>query len=95
MHFTLDNYLQDQYFLEVSHPLANKKNGALQWAELVGCLPEQMIVFGDNLNDIGLFEAGTKNIAVSNARAELKEKTGLIIASNEEDGVARYIKSLL
>jgi Cof subfamily protein (haloacid dehalogenase superfamily) len=95
LHFTLDNYLKDQYFLEVSHPLANKKDGALQWAELVGCLPEQIRVFGDNLNDLGLFEAGGTNIAVSNARAELKEKADLIIASNEEDGVARYILDLL
>jgi Cof subfamily protein (haloacid dehalogenase superfamily) len=95
LHFTLDNYLKDQYFLEVSHPLANKKDGALQWAELVGCLPEQIRVFGDNLNDLGLFEAGGMNMAVSNARAELIEKADLIIASNEEDGVARYIQDLL
>jgi Cof subfamily protein (haloacid dehalogenase superfamily) len=95
LHFTLDIYLKDQYFLEVSHPHANKKQGAWLWAELVGCLPEQLKVFGDNLNDLSLFEAGGMNIAVSNARPELKEKADLLIASNEEDGVARYIQTLL
>jgi Cof subfamily protein (haloacid dehalogenase superfamily) len=95
MHFTLDTYLQDQYFLEVSDSLANKGAATLRWAELVGCLPEQVIVFGDNLNDLGMFEVVGKRLAVSNARPELQEKADSLIASNDEDGVARYIKDLL
>jgi 5-amino-6-(5-phospho-D-ribitylamino)uracil phosphatase len=95
LHFTLDTYLEDQYFLEVSDPLANKGAATLKWAELVGCLPKQVIVFGDNLNDLGMFEAGGKRFAVSNARPELQEKADSLIASNDEDGVAYYIEGLL
>jgi Cof subfamily protein (haloacid dehalogenase superfamily) len=95
LHFSLDTYLKDQYFLEISHPLANKGAATLKWAELVGCLPEQVVVFGDNLNDLGMFEAGGKRLAVSNARPELIEKADSLIASNEEDGVAHYIQELL
>jgi Cof subfamily protein (haloacid dehalogenase superfamily) len=95
LHFTLDTYLKDQYFLEVSHPFANKGEATLRWSELVGCLPEQVMVFGDNLNDLGMFEVTGKRIAVSNARAELKEKADLIIASNDEDGVAHFIQNLV
>jgi Cof subfamily protein (haloacid dehalogenase superfamily) len=95
LHFTLDTYLKDQYFLEVSDPLANKGAATLKWAELVGCLPEQVIVFGDNLNDLGMFEAGGKRLAVSNARPELQEKADSIIGSNDEDSVAHYMQGLL
>lgn len=95
VHFTLDTYLQDQYFLEVSDPLANKGAAVLRWAELVGCLPEQVRVFGDNLNDLGMFEVAGKRLAVSNARHELKEKADSVIASNDEDGVAHYIQGYL
>jgi Cof subfamily protein (haloacid dehalogenase superfamily) len=95
LHFTLDIYLKDQYFLEVSDPLANKGAATLKWAELVGCLPKQVIVFGDNLNDLSMFEAGGKRLAVSNSRHELQEKADSLIASNDEDGVAYYIEGLL
>jgi len=95
VHFTLDTYLQDQYFLEVSDPLANKGAAVLRWAELVGCLPEQVMVFGDNLNDLGMFEVAGKCLAVSNARQELKETADSVIASNDEDGVAHYIQGYL
>lgn len=95
LHFTLDTYLEDQYFLEVSDPLANKGAAAIRWAELVGCLPEQVTVFGDNLNDLSMFEVAGKRLAVSNARNELKEKADSLIASNDEDGVALYIQGYL
>jgi Cof subfamily protein (haloacid dehalogenase superfamily) len=95
IHFSLDTYLKDQYFLEISHPDANKKEAALRWAELVGCDPKQMIVFGDNFNDFGLFEAAGLRLAVSNARPELKQKADKIIESNDQDGVAHYIKQML
>jgi len=95
LHFTLDTYLINQYFLEVSDPLANKGTAAIRWAELVGCLPEQVTVFGDNLNDLSMFEVAGKRLAVINARAELKEKADSLIASNDDDGVAHYIQNLL
>jgi 5-amino-6-(5-phospho-D-ribitylamino)uracil phosphatase len=95
LHFTLDTYLKNQHFLEVSDPLANKGAATLKWAELVGCLPEQIIVFGDNLNDLGMFEAGGKRLAVSSAHPELQKKADSLISSNDEDGVANYIQGLL
>jgi hydroxymethylpyrimidine pyrophosphatase-like HAD family hydrolase len=62
---------------------------------MVGCSPEQVIVFGDNLNDLSMFEVAGTRLAVSNARNELKEKADSLIASNDEDGVAHYIQGLL
>ena len=54
-HLMKDLYIADHYFLEFSHFMANKQEGLLLWSKLVGCDPTEVTVFGDNLNDIGLF----------------------------------------
>lgn len=91
VHFMPDGYLKDHYFLEISDPDANKSSGLLMWARHVGCRPEQVTVFGDNLNDIGLFRAGGTRLAVANAQPGLKALADEVIEANTDDGVARYI----
>ncbi|EFM11577.1 Haloacid dehalogenase domain protein hydrolase type 3 [Paenibacillus curdlanolyticus YK9] len=94
VHFMRDTYIDNHYFLEVSHPLANKEHGMRLWCEHVGCLPEDVTVFGDNLNDIGLFKRAGTRLAVSGAHRELKLMASRIIGSNDEDGVAKEIEAL-
>jgi 5-amino-6-(5-phospho-D-ribitylamino)uracil phosphatase len=87
-----DNYIEDHYFLELSHVRANKREGTLLWCKLVGCEPAEVTVFGDNLNDTGLFEAAGCRVAVENAHPALIRMADAVIPSNNEDGVALYIK---
>lgn len=91
LHFTKDTYLQDDYFLEISHPHANKEEAMKAWASLVGCSPSHVTVFGDNLNDIGLFRGAGKKLAVANAHQELQVVASEMIGTNDQDGVAKYI----
>ncbi|NOU97056.1 HAD hydrolase family protein [Paenibacillus sp. LMG 31456] len=91
IHFMPDAYIADHYFLEISHPNANKKDGLFLWAQSVGCQPEEVIAFGDNLNDLGLLEAAGTKVAVGNAQQKLKEAADLVIDTNREDGVAKYL----
>jgi Cof subfamily protein (haloacid dehalogenase superfamily) len=91
VHLMKDNYIEDHYFLEFSHQQANKKEGLKQWAALTGCEPKDISVFGDNLNDIGMFEAAGTKIAVANAHTHLLKLSSLVVESNDGDGVARYI----
>jgi len=93
LHFMLDNYIKDHYFLEISHPLANKEHGLMLWCEQVGCQPEEVTVFGDNLNDIGMFKQAGRRMAVSSAHPELKLMASEVIGSNDEDSVARVIEA--
>lgn len=95
VHFTRDTYLRDYYFLEISHPLANKEEALKEWTSLVGCAPGDVTVFGDNLNDLGLFREARKRIAVANAHKELKLIADEVIGTNDHDGVARYIQEVL
>lgn len=51
----------------------------------------QLVVFGDNYNDIPMFKLKGTSIAVNNARQELKELATKIIDTNENDSVVKYI----
>jgi len=95
IHFTRDTYLRDFFFLEISHPEANKEAALDAWVSMVGCERNDVTVFGDNLNDVGLFARSGRRIAVANAHAELKSIADEVVGSNDEDGVAHYIESRL
>ncbi len=90
IHFMQDRYL-DAYFLEFSHPQANKRDGLQAWCRYVGCEPADVTVFGDQLNDIGMFETAGRRIAVSNADTRVIALADHITSTNDDDGVARYI----
>lgn len=95
IHVTRDTYLSNYRFLELSHPDANNAAALEAWASLVGCRAELVTVFGDNLNDIGLFASGGHRVAVGNAHSQLRSRADEVIGSNDEDAVADYIARTL
>ena len=86
--FYRDNY-SDMYFLEIISGDVNKASGALKVKEIVGA--DKIVVFGDNLNDIPMFEIADESYAVSNAEDALKAIATGVIGSNNEDAVAEFI----
>ncbi len=85
-----DNYMEDAYLLEVYSERASKSNGVLKLKKKYGY--EKVVCFGDNLNDLSMFEVADYSCAMSNATYELKAVATEIIASNEEEGVVQFIK---
>lgn len=80
------------YFLECNPPKATKGN-ALRWcAAHFGFGMNELLAFGDSLNDVSMLEAAGCGIAMGNAREDVKALGFPVCASNEEDGVARYIE---
>lgn len=77
------------WFLEVFSKRASKANGLLIVKELVRA--DKAVVFGDNLNDMTMFEAADYTCAVKNAVDELKNAADTVIKSNEDDAVAKYL----
>ena len=86
--FCKDNYT-DCYFLEAFSKHATKASGALEVKKLLGA--DRIVAFGDNLNDIPLFEIADEAYAVSNAAKQLKDIATGIIGSNDEDAVVKFI----
>lgn len=83
-----DNY-EDAYFMEIFSERAGKKNAVAELKALYGF--ERVIAFGDNNNDIGMFEIADISVAVENANDEVKNHADIIIKSNDEDAVAKYL----
>lgn len=88
--FYLDVY-NGCWYLEVFSDRASKSNGLRFLREEYGY--EEIVAFGDNLNDLPMFEQADLRIAVGNARDEVKAAADEIIGSNSEDGVARWLES--
>ena len=55
----------------------------------------QIAAFGDDFNDIGMLKLCGKGIAMENAIEEVKNAADQVCASNEKDGVAKWIKDNL
>ncbi len=89
--FYKDNYSPDQWYLETYHKTASKFHG-VQFLRSYLKL-EHIVCFGDNHNDLPLFEASDQRIAVGNAVPDLKAKADQIIGCNYEDGVALWLKN--
>lgn len=52
----------------------------------------QVLVFGDNYNDVSMFEEVTYSVAMDNALAGIKSKARYTTLSNNENGVSSFIK---
>lgn len=78
-----------EYFLEIMPKKASKAEAIKRLKEIWRC--DRVVSFGDAINDIPMFEISDECYAVSNAVPELKAHATGEIASNDEDGVAKWL----
>ncbi|MDR1564669.1 MAG: HAD family hydrolase [Oscillospiraceae bacterium] len=88
--FYRDVYEEGYWYLEVCSAKASKYNAVQFLRECYGF--ERVVSFGDNLNDLPMFEASDECYAVENAKPEVKQKATGIIGANTQDGVAKFIE---
>ncbi|MGN0745634.1 MAG: Cof-type HAD-IIB family hydrolase [Aristaeellaceae bacterium] len=80
------------HFLEVNPSKATKGN-ALRWlGEHFGFSMENVMAFGDSLNDLSMLTAAGHGVAMANAREDVRALVAACCPSNQEDGVARYVE---
>lgn len=87
--YSKDVYSNEQW-LEIMPKSASKSNAISQLKKVLGC--EKLVVFGDGINDIDMFEIADECYAVKNADEVLKSRATAIIGSNDEDGVAKWLE---
>ncbi len=83
------------YYLDVTHPEANKGMAVRTLAGLMGVPLEEVAVIGDGTNDIAMFAQCPFSIAMGNASDEVKQKARFVTASNAEDGFAQAVERYL
>lgn len=81
--------------MEVNAPTANKGIGLKALAQQLNVQANEIMAFGDNLNDMSMLRFVGHPIAMGNAVPELKEIATYVTKANYEDGVAQGIEKLL
>ncbi|MBQ7167092.1 MAG: HAD hydrolase family protein [Treponema sp.] len=81
--------------VQAEHKGATKEKAIEALCTCLNIPPEKIAAFGDDFNDIGMLKLCGRGIAMQNAIAEVKQAASEICASNENDGVARWIEEQL
>jgi Cof subfamily protein (haloacid dehalogenase superfamily) len=83
------------YYLDVTHPKANKGEVVASLCRLLGVKPEEIATLGDMPNDVLMFEKSGFSVAMGNASDEVKAKAGAVTDSYEDEGFAKAIETLI
>ncbi len=84
----------DGWFLTILHPEGDKAHALNKVMDYLERNTNDVTVFGDSVNDIGMFKLAGTSVAVSNALDEVKAVADVVLPhSNDEDGVVRYLVS--
>lgn len=72
------------------------KGTALEWlGERLGVKPEEMMAFGDAPNDLEMLRYAGTGVAMGNAAELVKEAADLVIGTNADGAVLKYIDQVL
>lgn len=78
-----------EFWCEILPRGASKANAARRLTKWCG--NHRLVVFGDALNDMPMFEAGDESYAPENAVEQVRRAATGLILSNEKDGVAHWL----
>lgn len=92
--------MQDSFgevkWLEIAQKGVEKYKGIVEVAKLEGILNENIIAFGDGLNDVDMLKKCGVGVAMKNALPEVKEQADYITSrTNNENGVVEFLKEYL
>ena len=74
---------------------ASKGKALKNLIELLHISSEEVIVFGDNYNDVSMFEAVKYSVCMENADKDVKDKATFICKSNDMNGVSDFIQKYI
>ncbi|MBE5810476.1 MAG: HAD family hydrolase [Clostridiales bacterium] len=89
-------YLTDQgATIQVVSRESSKREGIERVRRALGIAPEELAVFGDDLNDLEMISAYPVSIAMGNAVEEVKAAAKHITRANDEGGIEYALKHIL
>ncbi|MGI9170141.1 MAG: Cof-type HAD-IIB family hydrolase [Caulobacteraceae bacterium] len=80
------------YYLDVTHPMANKGAVVKTLAKMMDISPEEIATIGDMPNDVLMFEKSGFSIAMGNASDAVKARASAVTDSNEDEGFAKAME---
>ena len=86
-----NTYSPGWFWLSFQHGSANKGSALKRLLTASGLQDTRVIAFGDNHNDLPLFQAAGYAVAVANAPEAVRLAADEVIGYNHQDAVMRYI----
>jgi Cof subfamily protein (haloacid dehalogenase superfamily) len=83
------------YYLDITHPLANKGVALTELANLMGIPPTEIAVIGDGGNDVAMFERSGLSIAMGNASPHVQRAADFVTDTNSEEGFANALERFI
>jgi len=83
------------YYLDVTHPQANKGTVVETLSKLLNIAPAQIATMGDMPNDVLMFRKSGFSIAMGNASEEVKAQASAVTDSNENEGFANAVRKFV
>lgn len=92
----MDLFYSSEVFLEVVNKAGNKGNGVKFIAEeYYGLSQNEVMTFGDHLNDLSMIQYAGLGVAMANGEERLKQEADYVTLSNDDDGVAFAIEKFV
>ncbi len=85
-------YLSRDSLVMVMHKGATKINGIYKIAEEFKVEKDEIVAFGDDINDKEMLENVGLGVAMGNSIAEVKMAADYVCDTNDNDGVARWLE---
>jgi hypothetical protein len=92
MHLADDLYMPGWPWLNIHDATASKDQAIHALAQRYGLAERELVVFGDQVNDLSMFRKAHRGIAVANAIDEVRELAHHVIGPHHEDSVLRFIE---
>jgi Cof subfamily protein (haloacid dehalogenase superfamily) len=83
------------YYLDITHPLANKGDALSELARLLAVPLTEIAVISDGANDLAMFERSGLSIAMGNASPELQRSADFTTDSNADEGFANAVERFI
>ena len=94
-HPTVSAARSQPYYLDVTHPDANKGGVVLTLARMLNLKPEEIATIGDMANDVPMFEKGGLSIAMGQASDDVKKSAHEATTSSEDEGFANAVEKFI
>ena len=83
------------YYLDITHPMANKGVAVVRLAALMGVPMSEIAVIGDGHNDVGMFAQSGLSIAMGNAPPDVQRQARFVTSSNDQNGFAEAVRTYI
>ncbi len=84
-------HLSQDYYLDITHPHANKGEAVREAARLLDVDLTETACIGDMPNDLPMFDVAAYRIAMGNAPKDMQARADYVTGSNQDSGWAKAV----